>query len=98
MNGDQISSVGIMSCGSLLPTGSCLSVSEKFFFKCFSIIRDWFFNGTWIGCTASNAKESSVIITFFLLPYLYQRGMGLFRSELDPDGNHPLVREVQFHV
>ena len=71
---------------------------QKIFFKNFNIIRDWLLNGTWIDCTASNAKESSVIITFFLLPYLYERGMDLFRCELDPDGNHPLVREVQFQV
>ena len=70
---------------------------KKNFKKCFSIIRDWFLNGTWIGCTASNAKESSVRITIFLLPYLYECGIDHLRSELDPDGNHPLVKEVQFH-
>ena len=71
---------------------------KKKFKYCFSIIRDWFLNGTWIGCTASNAEESSVILTFSLLPYLYEWGIDHLRSELDSNGDHPLVMEVQFQV
>ena len=57
----------------------------------------FFTEGTWISCTAPNKKGSSVLTTFFPLP-LYERGIDDFRKKLDPDGNHPLVNEVQSHV
>ena len=56
-----------MSPGFQLPNGSSIKVSEKKLLKKrFRIFRDCFLRGTWIGCTASNEKESSVsTINFF---------------------------------
>ena len=57
----------------------------------------FFTEATWISCTAPNKKGSSVLTTFFSLSF-YERGIDGFKNELDPDGNHPLVKKVQSHV
>ena len=57
----------------------------------------FFSEGTWIGCTAPNKKVPVFQQHFFRLPF-YERAIDDFRNELDPDGNHPVVKEVQSHV
>ena len=74
-----------------------ISIRKKLFnFLALFVVGFFKWNLDWLH--SIKQKETSVLTTFFLLPYLYEKGIDRFRTEPDSDGNHPLVKEVQFHV